>query len=889
MSQTSNGGGGLLLNFRVDNKEPRQNYFSDFHKKGKESPQETLGQVYVRAARPQRPSVQQQTGGILKRGGGSQANFVPRKSVQEQNREKERQNVLPKRSAQKQNASVNDGEREKQAEAQPSRSVQQNTSFQERETEKQAETLPRKGVQENNNRLPERGRTEQANTPGKRGLLQQNGSFHTRGREYDGPPQKRSKFNTQEFTNTAQQHQREDSHPAIANLMTRDTVVNHGSHEPTAPLKEVAGEGKNSFVSSLFTGNPIIPVIPKSEVARVSEKVFSEASFSSLNIAPQIVSNVGKLGFTSMTQVQEKSIPPVLAGRDTLVKSQTGSGKTLTYALPIIHKLMMRSDRVQRTDGVLALVVVPTRELALQSYQWFEKLCKSCVWVVPGYLVGGEKKKAEKARLRKGINILVGTPGRLIDHLHHTKSLSLARVKYLVVDEADRLLDMGYEQSLTSIMETLKEHQEGQATTRQTIMLSATLSSGVEKLAGMSLVEPEVVDISYGERKSGQLTTEALATPENLDHHYVLVPAKLRLVTLAAFILSKCRFGNERKMIIFFATQDMVDYHTALFSEILSKYGKETVKKSYLMQRAERVLAGEEDDGKGSEDEEDIEPDEEGEKAQRGGRKEKEDDKDMILFQKLHGNMTQQDRCAVFNSFREASAGVLMCTDVASRGLDLPKVGWIVQFNAACTVADYVHRVGRTARVNTPGAAILFLAPAEAPYIQLLTDHKITPSEIRMPSILRNLMRSGDFAAHERVPGTVEEAATRIQVKVERLLLADWELHELAKKAYVSFVRSYASYPREVREMFNFKALHLGHYAKSMGLRDAPGALGAGAAFKAKREKKERTEFRERRKRIQVMNQKCGILPKSLTMSEFDSGLDSLPQTVKKKGKKFKG
>ncbi|XP_027220877.2 ATP-dependent DNA helicase DDX31 [Penaeus vannamei] len=615
---------------------------------------------------------------------------------------------------------------------------------------------------------------------------------------------------------------------------------------------------RDGYTSSLFYGNPDIPAIPQTDVKPVSEKVFSEESFTTLDIAPQLVSTLEKLGFRSMTTVQQKSMPAILSGKDALVKSQTGSGKTLTYALPIINKLMSQTPQIQRSDGLLALVIVPTRELALQSYQWFEKLCKACVWVVPGYLIGGEKKKAEKARLRKGINILVATSGRLIDHIHHTKSLSLAKVKYLVIDEADRLLDMGYERSVTSIMESLKEQQE--STDRQTIMLSATLSSGVEKLAGMSLVSPEIIDVSQ-EGQDGKLMCEALATPENLSHNYILVPAKLRLVTLAAFILSKCKVGDEKKMIVFFATQDLVDFHTEIFSRLLSRYGKVKDERPSLLKRAEKVLAGEEDKEEESEEEEE------------------EDTEKTILFQKLHGSMTQQERSTVFRSFREASAGVLMCTDVASRGLDLPRVRWIVQFNAACTAADYVHRVGRTARVNSAGSAVAFLAPSEAPYIQMLEKHKILLQEIRMKEVLKSFSFACDDYNGEDQPSmrSVEELATNFQLSIENELVSDQTMHDMSRKAYVSFVRAYASYPKEVREMFSFKALHLGHYAKSMGLRDTPSALGASAAFKAKREFKEKRERKEKRKRIQVMNQKMGKLPKSAMFSEFDSGLDALP------------
>ncbi|XP_076062134.1 ATP-dependent DNA helicase DDX31 [Oratosquilla oratoria] len=631
-------------------------------------------------------------------------------------------------------------------------------------------------------------------------------------------------------------------------------------HRDDGSKTEEGHEGqKREGFTSLFSGNPEIPFVPPVDITPVSEKVFSENAFNSLPVAKQIVSNVEKLGFTSMTMVQQLSIPHILEGKDALIKSQTGSGKTLTYALPVIHNLMNHNPRVNRADGMYALVIVPTRELALQSYQWFEKLCKSCVWVVPGYLIGGEKKKAEKSRLRKGVNILIATPGRLIDHIHHTKSLSLEKLKYLIIDEADRLLDMGYEQSITSIMEAVAEQQKSITYTRQTVMLSATLTSGVEKLAGMSLQNPKIVDVSDVD---GSLKGETLVTPENLSHFYLLVPAKLRLVCLAAFILLKCRFGKERKMIVFMSTQDMVDYHTALFKAVLSRYGHEKTKKTSLMKRAEKVLAGEED-----EDDEDDDDEEEEE--------EEKDDGDTINFLKLHGNMTQPDRSAVFNEFRESGSGVLLCTDVAARGLDLPRVNWIVQYNAACTAADYVHRVGRTARVNAKGSAIAFLAPAEVPFVRMLQDHDIKLEEVKMNKVLQVLMMPTEKLTKRRpIAYTVEEAATKLQLKFETILLENKDLHELAKKSYISFVRSYASYPKEVRLMFNFKSLHLGHYAKSTGLREAPSALGASAAMRARKEMKEKREKKEKYRNVNVMKQKSGILPKYMSMSEFSSGLE---------------
>jgi ATP-dependent RNA helicase DDX31/DBP7 len=143
-------------------------------------------------------------------------------------------------------------------------------------------------------------------------------------------------------------------------------------------------------------------------------------------------------GITTMTESQRLAIPHLLARRDVLLRSPTGTGKTLAYAVPIVEYLSSLEPKVQRSTGPLALIIVPTRELALQCFQVFQQLLKPFVYIVPGCITGGEKRKAEKARLRKGINVLIGTPGRLADHVVHTKSLCLRKLHWLVLDEADR-------------------------------------------------------------------------------------------------------------------------------------------------------------------------------------------------------------------------------------------------------------------------------------------------------------------------------------------------------------------------------------------------------------------------------------------------------------------
>ncbi len=170
------------------------------------------------------------------------------------------------------------------------------------------------------------------------------------------------------------------------------------------------GQGRKDFVSSLFRHNPEIPRLePSGAAPGAREAVFTERGFSESGLHPYLVKALSEAGLTRMTSVQARAIPAALGGKDALVKSQTGSGKTLAYALPILHDLqaIREPHPVTRADGVLALVVVPTRELALQSLEWLEKLCRSFARIVPGALLGGEKKKSEKARVRKGINILV--------------------------------------------------------------------------------------------------------------------------------------------------------------------------------------------------------------------------------------------------------------------------------------------------------------------------------------------------------------------------------------------------------------------------------------------------------------------------------------------------
>lgn len=190
--------------------------------------------------------------------------------------------------------------------------------------------------------------------------------------------------------------------------------------------------------------------IPLDQPAGTSDKIFSNVTFSSLSLDRRLATIIekpesdGGLGMSRCTNIQSVVYPTLLEKRQNmLIKSQTGSGKTMSYLVPVINDLMSLNPRIDRSEGCRALIMAPTRELCTQIAEVLEKLTKCCVWIVGGCITGGERRKSEKGRLRKGIVVLVGTPGRLLDHLSSTESFLLTRLRWVVLDEVDRLLDMG--------------------------------------------------------------------------------------------------------------------------------------------------------------------------------------------------------------------------------------------------------------------------------------------------------------------------------------------------------------------------------------------------------------------------------------------------------------
>ncbi len=535
-------------------------------------------------------------------------------------------------------------------------------------------------------------------------------------------------------------------------------------------------------------------------------------TFAALGLLPELVAHLAAAGFLSPTPVQAALLPPLLAGRDALVCAPTGSGKTLAYLAPLIQDLATLTPRVTRGGGTRALVVLPTRELALQVADAATLLARRFVWVVPGAVHGGEERAREKARLRKGLVLLVATPGRLLDHLENTEAFRIAPggLRWLVLDEADRLLDMGFERKVAEILERVAAREAAAGGSapghRRSALLSATLGAGVGRLAGLSLRDPVEIGLggdggagggaggaTGGTAGAGTTTSAQFDIPAQLRQAFLLVPARLRLVALGALLAARLAPPAPAKAVVFLSNRDAVEFYHAALSSLW-----EAAAGAPLAPRGAPLL-------------------------------------------KLHGSMPQGERLAALLAFTRAPAGVLLCTDVAARGLDFPEVTAIIQVDPPGEAAEYVHRVGRTARAGRAGEALLFLLPAERGYVDYLRARGVALAEARLGPALDAALGGDAGVAAGRVPVERHRGAGDAQRALLDAVAAEPAMGALAAAAFRSSVRAYATHAAELKPFFHVRALHLGHLAAAFALRESPGAVGGGAAtFEAARAPKGR-------------------------------------------------
>jgi ATP-dependent RNA helicase RhlE len=355
-------------------------------------------------------------------------------------------------------------------------------------------------------------------------------------------------------------------------------------------------------------------------------------SFKSLGLSDSLVKAVSAQGYDSPTPIQTKSIPLILEGKDVLASAQTGTGKTAGFTLPMLQ--LLSQTKVSKRRPVRALVLTPTRELAAQvqqnvkDYGQFEDLRSTVIF-------GGVSQKPQVSTLRNGVDILIATPGRLID-LNNQGLLSLKQVEILVLDEADRMLDMGFLRDIKKIMGLIPEN-------RQTLLFSATFSKDIRNLAKAFLKQPVSVE----------------STPEN--------------TTVDAIEQQVYRVAKAKKTDLLIKLIKDDDWDQVLVFTRTKHGANKLVKKLEVAK---------------------------------------------ISAAPIHGNKSQTARTKALAGFKNGSVKILVATDIASRGLDIPLLPHVVNFELPNISEDYVHRIGRTGRAGASGLAVSLVCADETVFLR---------------------------------------------------------------------------------------------------------------------------------------------------------------------------
>ncbi|KAL5338614.1 P-loop containing nucleoside triphosphate hydrolase protein [Aspergillus crustosus] len=644
---------------------------------------------------------------------------------------------------------------------------------------------------------------------------------------------------------------------------------------PRAP-KKVNGQ----VVSSLFSKNPRPQNAP--EAKKAGEEEVEDAkptnaplidgldTFTNLGLSPTLAAHLlTKLELKAPTAIQRASMQQLLKEEsDAFIQAETGSGKTLAYLLPLVQRIMDLSRakkegdasgelNVHRDSGLFAIILAPTRELCKQISVVLEGLLRCAHWIVAGTVIGGEKKKSEKARLRKGLNILVATPGRLADHLENTQVLDVSNVRWLVLDEGDRLMELGFEKELQGIISKLDARQRpsripGIPAKRATILCSATLKMNVQKLGEISLKDAVHIKADpEDEDENGDKDEEsAFRVPAQLKQSYSIVASKLRLVSLTAYLKRTfMRKGSVMKAIVFVSCADSVNFHFEVFTRKLENQDPATTETTNN-ETKEAETATEKEPEKPT-------------PASTAGTVAPatafSNPSNAVTIYKLHGSLPQLVRTSTLSSFaKNKDPSVLICTDVASRGLDLPNVDLVIEYDPAFSADEHLHRIGRTARVGRDGRAHIFLLPGcEENYIDILKQGYRDGGKTLSRTTADEMLKRG-FGGNvtSNTSKDWDDKATEWQLDLERWALENPEYLEMARRAYQSHIRAYATHIATERHIFNIKELHLGHLAKSFALRDRPGKINVPGLRPGKEDSKR--DFKAGRKMVGGTKRKAG-------------------------------
>ena len=359
--------------------------------------------------------------------------------------------------------------------------------------------------------------------------------------------------------------------------------------------------------------------------------------FDDYNISPEIKKNLSKLGFTRPTDIQFKAIPSILKGEDVLAIAQTGTGKTAAFAIPVINMIDAKK-RTHRPDGIKCLVMVPTHELVIQLTEVFIQLSRHTRVTTFG-IFGGVEQEPEIAKLEKGVDILIATPGRMFD-LRSQGHLRLDRIDVLILDEADHMLDLGFIGDIQDLMRYLPKK-------RQTLFFSATINQKIKKLAYSLVTNPIRIQISPKN-----------PVAKNVNHKVIFVSMEDK-----RFFLERMVNENPESKILVFV-------RTKVRAERVSK----------AMKRVD------------------------------------------ILSLTIHSDKDQRERNKVMKQFKSGEVKLLIATDVSARGIDIPDVDMVINYDLPDKDENYVHRVGRTGRGKKKGNAYSFCSKEEEEMLADIQD-----------------------------------------------------------------------------------------------------------------------------------------------------------------------
>ncbi|KAM6155786.1 ATP-dependent RNA helicase DDX55 [Rhynchocyon petersi] len=453
----------------------------------------------------------------------------------------------------------------------------------------------------------------------------------------------------------------------------------------------------------------------------------TEGSWESLPVPlhPGVLGALRELGFACMTPVQSATIPLFMKNKDVAAEAVTGSGKTLAFVIPILEILLRREEKLKKSQ-VGAIIITPTRELAIQIDEVLSHFTKHFPQFSQILWIGGRNPGEDVERFKaQGGNIVVATPGRLEDMFRRkAEGLDLAScvksLDVLVLDEADRLLDMGFEASINTILEFLPKQ-------RRTGLFSATQTQEVENLVRAGLRNPVRISV----KEKGVAASSTQKTPSRLENYYMVCRADEKFNQLVHFL----RSHKQEKHLVFFSTCACVEY-----------YGK----------ALEALVKG-------------------------------------VAIMCIHGKMKHK-RNKIFMDFRKLQSGILVCTDVMARGIDIPEVNWVLQYDPPSNASAFVHRCGRTARIGHGGSALVFLLPMEESYINFLA---INQKEMRLQKNPADLLP-----------------------KLKAMALADRAVFEKGMKAFVSYVQAYVKH--ECNLIFRLKDLDFASLARGFALLKMP-------------------------------------------------------------------